>query len=159
MSKIENKKTKRLYVALIGEPNAGKSSLLNSIIGEKISIVTHKVQTTRFNIRGVFCEDEVQLVFIDTPGIFKPERRLEKAIVRNALNSFSEADILCFIIDVKRYSIESLSVLKDALKNIDKPCYAVINKIDLIERVKLLEIIEPPILLLLKITPSTIING
>ena len=133
---------KTLSVALIGEPNAGKSSLMNAIIGEKVSIVTHKIQTTRFNIRGILCEEDTQIIFMDTPGIFKPERRLEKAIVRNALNSFDQADILCLILDVKHFNLDNLAQLKTYLKKSGKPCYAIINKIDLIARFKLLEIIK-----------------
>lgn len=140
---MDNQKIKKtLNVALIGEPNAGKSSLLNAIIGEKVSIVTHKVQTTRFNIRGILCEDDTQVIFTDTPGIFKPEKRLEKAIVRNALNSFDQADILCLILDVKHFDLNKLTQVQAYLKKSSKPCYAIINKIDLIARVKLLEIIK-----------------
>ncbi len=140
MNKTDSKRN--LTVSLVGEPNAGKSSLLNSIIGEKVSIVTHKIQTTRFNIRGIFTKDNTQIVFVDTPGIFQPERRLEKAIVRNALNSFEQADIICLILDVRNYNPDNLLQLRSYLTKSNKTCYAIINKIDLIQKVKLLEIIK-----------------
>jgi len=126
---------KSLIIAIIGQPNAGKSSLLNRIIGEKIAIVTHKVQTTRFNIKGIYNHEKTQLVFIDTPGIFDPKETLEKAIVKNALNALYEADLICLLIDGNRFIQSDIdeAVLKH-LKSIKKPIYAVINKIDLLPR-------------------------
>lgn len=127
-----NAKTKLITVALVGEPNAGKSTLLNSLVGEKVSIVTHKVQTTRKNIRGIVNSGNTQIVFIDTPGIFQPDRTLERAIVKEATTSFDEADIICIIIDAKTFSEERLEFLLSKVKNSGKPLVAVLNKADLV---------------------------
>jgi GTPase len=120
-----------LVVAVIGQPNAGKSSLVNLIVGEKVSIVTHKVQTTRFNIKGIYNEGDTQLVFIDTPGIFDPQKTLEKVIVRNAINSIDEADLVCLLIDAKRFSSAGIDPnILNNIKSIKKPLYAALNKLD-----------------------------
>ncbi len=129
---------KCLTIALVGESNAGKSTLLNELIGHKVSIVTHKVQTTRNNIRGVTNINETQLIFIDTPGIFNPDGTLEKAIVGNALNAFDEADIICIVFDARRVGHPILPTINDYAKRSGKKCYAIINKIDLVTKEKLL---------------------
>ena len=85
--------TKCGFVALIGEPNAGKSTLMNKIVGAKVSIVTHKVQTTRARIRGIAMQDNAQLVFVDTPGLFKTRRKLDKAMVAAAWTGAADADL------------------------------------------------------------------
>ena len=85
--------TRAGFVALIGEPNAGKSTLLNRMVGAKVSIVTHKVQTTRARIRGVAMEGATQIVFVDTPGLFRPRRRLDRAMVQNAWDGAADADV------------------------------------------------------------------
>lgn len=87
------------FIALIGEPNAGKSTLLNQMVGAKVSIVTHKVQTTRARIRGVAIEGEAQLVFVDTPGVFKPRRRLDRAMVAAAWSGAADADIVVLLVE------------------------------------------------------------
>ena len=90
------------FVALIGEPNAGKSTLLNHMVGSKISIVTHKVQTTRSRIRGVSINGTSQIVFVDTPGLFKPRRRLDRAMVKSAWSEALEADIIVFLVEANK---------------------------------------------------------
>ena len=90
------------FIALVGAPNAGKSTLLNALVGTKVSIVTHKAQTTRAQIRGVVSEGETQIVFIDTPGIFTPKRRLDRAMVDSAWGGAGDADIVALIVDVDR---------------------------------------------------------
>ena len=90
------------FVALVGAPNAGKSTLLNELIGSKVSIVTPKVQTTRTRIRGICIEGDAQLVFVDTPGIFRPKRRLDRAMVDAAWSGARDADIVVVLIDVNR---------------------------------------------------------
>ncbi len=137
---MHNKKS--LIIALIGEPNSGKSTLLNALIGEKVSIVTHKVQTTRFNIKGILNEGDTQLVFIDTPGLFDAKRPLEKAIFRNAINSFEEADIICLMFDINKLKNASYRNVLNFTKNIKKPLFAIINKIDLIPKEELLPTIQ-----------------
>jgi GTP-binding protein Era len=134
--------TKLMVVGLLGEPNVGKSSLLNRFIGEKISIVTHKVQTTRHNIRGIVNLDDTQLVFVDTPGLFAPSRRLEKAIVSNAIAALDEVDCICVVLDVNHIDFSKLEVIKQYLAEHKKTCYALLNKIDLISKDELLPIIE-----------------
>ena len=89
-------------VALIGEPNAGKSTLLNRMVGAKVSIVTHKVQTTRTRIRGIAIEGETQLVFVDTPGLFRPRRRLDRAMVKAAWGGAADADVVALMIEAHR---------------------------------------------------------
>ena len=94
--------TKCGFVALIGEPNAGKSTLMNRIVGAKVSIVTHKVQTTRARIRGIAMQDNSQLVFVDTPGLFKTRRKLDKAMVAAAWTGAADADIVVLIVEAHR---------------------------------------------------------
>ena len=94
--------TRAGFIALIGEPNAGKSTLLNRMVGAKVSIVTHKVQTTRARIRGVAMEGDAQLVFVDTPGLFKPRRRLDRAMVAAAWGGAADADIVVLMVEAHR---------------------------------------------------------
>src|SRR5256885_10827459 len=98
----EPQNTRCGFIALVGAPNAGKSTLLNSLVGTKVSIVTHKAQTTRAQIRGVVSEGAAQIVFIDTPGIFTPRRRLDRAMVGAAWTGAGDADIVALIIDAER---------------------------------------------------------
>src|SRR6516225_4019430 len=106
------------FVALIGAPNAGKSTLLNALVGSKISIVTPKVQTTRALIRGIAMEGAAQLIFVDTPGIFAPRRRLERAMVGSAWGSTQDADIVALLIDSRKGKIDDDDKILDTLKNI-----------------------------------------
>lgn len=133
---------KSLTVAIIGEPNAGKSTLVNQLVGMEISIVTHKVQTTRENIKGILTEGDTQIVFLDTPGIFEPDRTLEKAIVANALSSLKEADVICMMIDLKGMQSGSYLTLIEKVKSLKKPIYAIINKIDLVAKENILPLIN-----------------
>lgn len=130
-------------IIIVGEPNAGKSTLLNRLVGERISIVTHKVQTTRQAIRGILSENDTQLVFIDTPGIFKPSRtnQLERAIVRNATNALADADIICLLVDASRpFSEETLMIISMlASKKVDRPLLAILNKVDVVPKEGLLQ--------------------
>ena len=100
------------FVALIGEPNAGKSTLLNKMVGAKISIVTHKVQTTRTRIRGVSIEDHSQIIFVDTPGLFKPRRRLDRAMVAAAWSGAADSDITLLIVEAHRGLTEGVEKIK-----------------------------------------------
>jgi GTP-binding protein Era len=130
------------FIALVGAPNAGKSTLLNSLVGTKVSIVTHKAQTTRSQIRGVVTEGDAQIVFIDTPGIFAPKRRLDRAMVEAAWTGAGDADIVALIVDVERGITPEVEALVEGLDNITHPRVLVLNKIDLIPHEKLLGLSE-----------------
>jgi GTPase len=131
------------FVALIGAPNAGKSTLMNALVGEKVTIVTRKAQTTRSTVRGVVTRGEAQIVFVDTPGLFAPKRRLDRAMVASAWGAAKDADLLALLIDARKeadqssLSEETQAILK-ALGEGGKPKLIVLNKIDLVERPKLL---------------------
>lgn len=125
------------YVALIGLPNAGKSTLMNSVIGTKVSIVTPKVQTTRRRVLGVFIQDRVQVAFLDTPGIFTPSTRLDKAMVNVALQAIQEADLVCVIIDACKRLSDQQRLLTIA-KQSGRPICVVLNKVDKAPKEKLL---------------------
>ncbi|HWU16304.1 MAG TPA: GTPase Era [Devosia sp.] len=126
------------FIALVGAPNAGKSTLLNSLVGTKVSIVTHKAQTTRSQVRGVVTLDKAQLVFIDTPGIFAPKRRLDRAMVDSAWGGAGDADLVAFIIDAERGISPDLESLLEGLANINHPKVLILNKIDTIKNEALL---------------------
>ena len=130
------------FIALVGAPNAGKSTLLNSLVGSKVSIVTHKAQTTRSQIRGVVTEGDAQVVFIDTPGIFAPKRRLDRAMVGAAWTGAGDADIVALIIDVERGVSAEVEALLTGLEAVNHPRVLVLNKIDLIPHEKLLGLAE-----------------
>lgn len=132
------------FVALIGEPNAGKSTLLNTMVGSKISIVTHKVQTTRARIRGVALEGESQIVFVDTPGLFKPRRRLDRAMVAAAWSGAADADIVVFMVEAHRGITPGVRAILEELKEMaeHRPIALVINKIDRVNSEALLELTE-----------------
>ncbi len=120
------------FSALIGEPNAGKSTLLNRMVGAKVSIVTHKVQTTRARIRGVAMEGAAQIVFVDTPGLFKPRRRLDRAMIAAAWGGASDADVVVLLIEAQRGMTEGVKTILESLTDrVGKaPVALAINKID-----------------------------
>ncbi|MDM7458884.1 MAG: GTPase Era [Paracoccus sp. (in: a-proteobacteria)] len=124
--------TRAGFVALIGEPNAGKSTLLNQMVGAKVSIVTHKVQTTRARIRGIAIEGPAQIVFVDTPGIFRPRRRLDRSMVAAAWGGASDADLVLLLIEAHRGLTEGTEAILEQLRQLgqDMPVALVINKID-----------------------------
>ncbi|MCY4196022.1 MAG: GTPase Era [Rhodobacteraceae bacterium] len=137
------------YVALIGEPNVGKSTLMNRIVGSKVSIVTHKAQTTRMRIRGIAIRQRSQIVFIDTPGLFPPRSRLDRAMVATAWNSLNEAGMILLLVQATRGLTETVQVILDRLdEQVDNQPDAaakislVVNKIDLVPRASLLELVS-----------------
>ena len=111
--------TKCGFVALIGEPNAGKSTLMNRIVGAKVSIVTHKVQTTRARIRGIAMQENSQLVFVDTPGLFKTRRKLDKAMVAAAWSGAADADIVVLIVEAHRGITDGVEMILEGLEKRD----------------------------------------
>src|SRR5690606_8068239 len=139
------------FAAIIGAPNAGKSTLTNRLVGSKVSIVTQKVQTTRFPVRGVAIEGEAQIVLVDTPGIFTPKRRLDRAMVRSASGGADEADAIVHMVDVQAEIAVATSGAKSAdhkaaqdvisivegLKGAGKKAILALNKLDGIKREQL----------------------
>src|SRR5258708_3016984 len=109
------------FVALIGAPNAGKSTLLNALVGSKVTIVSHKVQTTRARIRGITIEGKSQLIFVDTPGIFSPKRRLDRAMVTTAWSGAHEADLVAVLIDARKVLDEEAEELLARLRAVQRP--------------------------------------
>lgn len=132
--------TRSGFVALIGAPNAGKSTLLNQLVGAKVSIVTHKVQTTRAIVRGIATHDQTQIVFIDTPGIFRPKRRLDRAMVTTAWGGARDADIVLVLIDAERGLKGDAGEILASLKDVRQPKILVLNKVDRVKREMLLEL-------------------
>jgi GTP-binding protein Era len=128
------------FIALIGAPNVGKSTLINALVGAKVTIVSHKVQTTRTVLRGIATEDDAQLVFVDTPGIFAPKRRLERAMVTTAWAGARDADMIGVLIDAKRGIDDEADTILDGLADVRQPKILIINKVDLVEKSTLLEL-------------------
>ncbi|RWD60848.1 MAG: GTPase Era [Mesorhizobium sp.] len=126
----ETPATRSGFVALIGAPNAGKSTLVNQLVGAKVSIVTHKVQTTRAIVRGIATHDNAQIVFVDTPGIFKPKRRLDTAMVTTAWGGAKDADVVVLLIDAERGIRGDADAILDRLKDVQQPMLLVLNKVD-----------------------------
>ena len=129
------------FVALIGAPNVGKSTLVNALVGSKVSIVTPKVQTTRALIRGIALAGSAQLIFVDTPGIFAPRRRLDRAMVGTAWGSTQDADIVALIVDARKGAADDDAVL-DRLAEIRAVKVLVLNKVDLVAKPTLLALAQ-----------------
>ncbi|HLH12643.1 MAG TPA: GTPase Era [Methylovirgula sp.] len=128
------------FVALIGAPNAGKSTLLNALVGAKISIVSRKVQTTRSLVRGVAIKGVAQIIFVDTPGIFAPRRRLDRAMVASAWSGAKDADVVALLIDSRKGVDEEVATILASLPSAAAARVLVLNKVDLVARPKLLEL-------------------
>ncbi|HYA73713.1 MAG TPA: GTPase, partial [Roseiarcus sp.] len=141
------------FVALIGAPNAGKSTLLNALVGSKVSIVSRKAQTTRTAVRGIIVEGASQIIFVDTPGLFAPKRRLDRAMVASAWGAAGDADALALLIDARQEILsagkaglkapnaelsEPTQAILKTLSESKAPKFLVLNKIDLVERPHLL---------------------
>lgn len=131
------------FVTIVGRPNVGKSTLLNKFAGEKISIISNKPQTTRNTIKTIITDEQSQIVFIDTPGIHKPQNRLGEYMVNAAESSLNEVDIVLFLVDASDKEPGAGEVfIVEQLKNLKTPVFLVINKIDLVKKEKLLSIID-----------------
>lgn len=155
----ENATTKAGFAAVIGAPNAGKSTLVNALVGEKVSIVTHKIQTTRFQVRGIAMLENAQVVLVDTPGIFEPKQRLDRSMVHAAWTGASDSDAIVHVVDAPSYyevlmtgkpsgqdkksALDTDRVVKGLRKTArSKPTVLALNKIDLLPRENLLKLIE-----------------
>ena len=132
--------TRSGFVALIGATNAGKSTLVNKLVGAKVSIVSHKVQTTRAIVRGIAIHKQAQIVFMDTPGIFKPRRRLDRAMVTTAWGGAKDADAIMMLIDSERGLKGDAETILEGLKEVEQPKMLVLNKIDQVSREDLLKL-------------------
>ena len=130
------------FVALIGAPNVGKSTLVNAVVGEKVTIVSRKVQTTRALIRGIVVEGKAQIILVDTPGIFAPKRRLDRAMVITAWTGAHDADLVCVLLDAKLGLDEEAKAIFEKLATVPHPKILVINKIDLVPRERLLALVQ-----------------
>ena len=126
------------FVALIGAPNVGKSTLVNALVGSKVTIVSRKVQTTRALIRGIVVENNAQIILVDTPGIFAPKRRLDRAMVSTAWSGAHDADLVCVLLDAREGLNEEADAIFARLADVAHPKILVINKVDLVPREKLL---------------------
>jgi GTPase len=126
------------FVALIGAPNVGKSTLVNALVGSKVTIVSRKVQTTRALIRGIVVENNAQIILVDTPGIFAPKRRLDRAMVSTAWSGAHDADLVCVLLDAREGLDQEAEAIFAKLANVAHPKLLVLNKVDLVPREKLL---------------------
>ena len=139
---VENQTFKSGYVSIIGAPNVGKSTLLNTFLGQKLAIVTPKPQTTRNQIRGILTTDTYQIVFVDTPGLMNPKYRLQSEMVKTAYGALADADVVLFVIDVKHRNLDIEETILKRLKRVKPTTILVLNKVDLIEKPALLPIFE-----------------
>jgi GTP-binding protein Era len=130
------------FIALIGAPNVGKSTLVNTLVGSKVSIVTHKVQTTRMLVRGIAIVGDAQLVLIDTPGIFAPKRRLDRAMVTTAWSGAQDADVIALLIDARRGLDDEAQAILGRMGEVRQAKILIINKIDLVARPSLLALTQ-----------------
>ena len=139
MTEVAYRQTRCGFGAIIGAPNAGKSTLVNQLAGAKVAIVSHKVQTTRARLRAIVMEGDTQIVLVDTPGIFKPRRKLDTAMVANAWGGAGEADAVVLLVDGRPGVTEEVQKIIEGLKAINAKAILAINKIDLMKRESLLE--------------------
>jgi GTP-binding protein Era len=130
------------FAAIIGVPNAGKSTLLNALVGSKVSIVTHKVQTTRARIRAIAIDGGAQIIFVDTPGLFQPKRTLDQAMVDAAWSGAAEADLVILVADAREGLSADVERIIDGLQNLTTPVVLALNKVDLVPRETLLPLAE-----------------
>ena len=128
------------FVALIGARNVGKSTLVNALVGSKVTIVSRKVQTTRALIRGIVIENHAQIILVDTPGIFLPKRRLDRAMVKTAWSGAHDADVVCVLLDAKAGINEEAEAIFTQLESVNHPKILVINKVDIVSKERLLKL-------------------
>ena len=139
---MDSAQTRCGFVALIGAPNVGKSTLVNALVGAKVTIVSRKVQTTRALIRGIVIDDNAQIILVDTPGIFAPKRRLDRAMVSTAWSGAHDADLVCVLLDARAGIDDEAEAIFARVANVAHPKLLVLNKIDLVPREKLLALAQ-----------------
>lgn len=142
MTNTNEEQFKSGFVSLVGRPNVGKSTLLNRMVGQKIAIMSDKAQTTRNKVQGILTTKSDQIVFIDTPGIHKPKHRLGDFMVKTAMSTFNEVDVVLFLVNVTEKRGPGDDFIIDKLKTVESPVFLVLNKIDQIHPDELLPIIE-----------------
>jgi len=130
------------FVSFVGRPNVGKSTLLNSILGKRVAITSDKPQTTRNLVQGIYNDNDTQIVFVDTPGIHKPQNKLGRALNKQAYFTINDVDVVIMVVDISEKIGKGDSFVIDVLKNIDKPVFLVINKIDKLPREEILKKID-----------------
>ena len=136
----ENNEFKSGFVSLIGRTNVGKSTLINGLVGEKVSITTSKTQTTRTAIKAILNSEKYQIIITDTPGIHKPKTKLNETMIETAFSSFSDVDVILFLIEADSKEIgRGDSKIIEKIKDSKKPCILVINKIDLVDKTEILK--------------------
>ncbi len=138
MSEVPENERRCGYVAIVGAPNAGKSTLVNALVGTKVSIVSPKVQTTRFRVLGILMAEAAQIILVDTPGIFQPRRRLDRAMVAAAWNGASDADLVCLLVDAHRGYDDDTRAIVARMKDAKRQAVLVLNKVDAVKKEKLL---------------------
>lgn len=154
-------KHKSGFVSLVGRPNVGKSTLLNHMIGEKVSIVSDKIQTTRHRIHGILSEEDAQIIFVDTPGVHKPKHELGDAMVNVSIQSLRDVDLVLFIINAEEGIGKGDQFIINKLKEINTPVFLVINKIDLVHPDDLLPLITlyTEKMVFSEVVPVSALNG
>lgn len=140
MTEVPENEKRCGYVAIVGAPNAGKSTLTNALVGTKVSIVSPKVQTTRFRVLGILMAGCAQVILVDTPGIFQPKRRLDRAMVAAAWNGADDAEIICLVVDSNRGIDDDTRAIIDKLKKAGRQAILVLNKVDAVKKEKLLKL-------------------
>lgn len=138
MTEVPENEKRCGYVAIVGAPNAGKSTLVNALVGTKVSIVSPKVQTTRFRVLGILMAGPAQVILVDTPGIFQPRRRLDRAMVAAAWNGASDADVVCLLVDAQRGYDDDSRAIVEKLKDAKRQAVLILNKVDMVKKEKLL---------------------
>jgi GTP-binding protein Era len=142
MNEVPENERRCGYVAVVGAPNAGKSTLVNALVGTKVSIVSPKVQTTRFRVLGIVMAGPAQVILVDTPGIFQPKRRLDRAMVAAAWDGAHDAEHICLLIDAaKGYDDDSRAIV-ERLRQVNRQAILIINKVDMVKKEKLLKLAQ-----------------
>ncbi|OAN58044.1 GTPase Era [Magnetospirillum moscoviense] len=142
MNEVPENERRCGYVAVVGAPNAGKSTLVNALVGTKVSIVSPKVQTTRFRVLGIVMAGTAQVILVDTPGIFQPKRRLDRAMVAAAWDGAHDAEQICLLIDASKGYDDDSRAIVERLKQVNRQAILILNKVDVVKKEKLLKLAQ-----------------